>query len=123
MAHPGAAGGRIIRQVTGVRQVTGIRQVTGVREMASVREAGPGAGEGRGVPGQAARLDRVERHSRAVLPEQPAEPAVGGLGQVSARGADKIIRVAWSLADLASADRPGPEQVNLAIGLWLGVPQ
>jgi magnesium chelatase family protein len=44
------------------------------------------------------------------------------LGQVSARGADKIIRVAWSLADLAGRDEPGPDQVNLAIGLWLGVP-
>ena len=43
-------------------------------------------------------------------------------GQVSARGADKIIRVAWSLADLAGRDVPGPDQVDLAIGLWLGVP-
>jgi magnesium chelatase family protein len=45
------------------------------------------------------------------------------LGQVSARGADKIVRVAWSLADLGGKDQPGPDQVNLAIGLWLGVPQ
>ena len=45
------------------------------------------------------------------------------LGQVSARGADKIVRVAWSLADLAGKDQPGPDQVNLAIGLWLGVAQ
>ena len=44
------------------------------------------------------------------------------LGQVSARGADKIIRVAWSLADLAGQPRPAADQVNLAIGLWLGVP-
>jgi magnesium chelatase family protein len=45
------------------------------------------------------------------------------LGQVSARGADKIVRVAWSLADLAGEDQPGPDQINLAIGLWLGVTQ
>jgi magnesium chelatase family protein len=45
------------------------------------------------------------------------------LGQVSARGADKIIRVAWSLADLAGRDRPGVDEVGLAIGLWLGVAQ
>jgi magnesium chelatase family protein len=45
------------------------------------------------------------------------------LGQVSARGADKVIRVAWSLSDLAGRDRPGVDQVSLAIGLWLGVPQ
>ena len=43
------------------------------------------------------------------------------LGQVTARGADKIIRVAWTLADLADQPQPGPDQVNLAIGLWLGV--
>jgi magnesium chelatase family protein len=45
------------------------------------------------------------------------------LGQVSARGADKIVRVAWSLADLGGKDKPGSDQVNLAIGLWLGVAQ
>jgi magnesium chelatase family protein len=45
------------------------------------------------------------------------------LGQVSARGADKIIRVAWSLADLAGRDRPGVDEVSLAVGLWLGVAQ
>ncbi len=45
------------------------------------------------------------------------------LGHVSARGADKIVRVAWSLADLAGRDQPGPDQVNLAIALWLGVAQ
>jgi magnesium chelatase family protein len=43
------------------------------------------------------------------------------LGQVSARGADKIVRVAWSLADLAARPRPRSEEINTAIGLWLGV--
>ncbi len=45
------------------------------------------------------------------------------LGQVTARGADKIVRVAWSVADLAGRPRPGPDEVNVAIGLWLGVSQ
>jgi magnesium chelatase family protein len=44
------------------------------------------------------------------------------LGQVSARGADKIVRVAWSLADLAGKQRPGAGEVDLAVSLWLGVP-
>lgn len=44
------------------------------------------------------------------------------LGQVSARAADKIVRVAWTLADLAGTDQPGPDQVNQAIALWLGAP-
>ena len=43
------------------------------------------------------------------------------LGQVSARGADKIVRVAWSVADLAGKPRPGATDVEFAIGLWLGV--
>ena len=45
------------------------------------------------------------------------------LGQVSARGADKIVRVAWSVADLAGKARPGSGEVDFAIGLWLGVPR
>jgi magnesium chelatase family protein len=43
------------------------------------------------------------------------------LGQVTARGADKIVRVAWSVADLAGKQQPGIDEVNTAIGLWLGV--
>jgi len=43
------------------------------------------------------------------------------LGQVSARGADKIVRVAWSVADLAGKPRPGSDEIATAIGLWLGV--
>jgi magnesium chelatase family protein len=42
-------------------------------------------------------------------------------GQVSARGADKVVRVAWTLADLAGVDQPAGQEVNTAIGLWLGV--
>jgi len=44
------------------------------------------------------------------------------LGQVSARGADKIVRVAWSVADLSGKPRPGSDEVSVAIALWLGVP-
>lgn len=43
------------------------------------------------------------------------------LGQVSARGADKIVRVAWSSADLAGKPRPGADEIHYAISLWLGV--
>ena len=42
------------------------------------------------------------------------------LGQVTARGADKIIRVAWSVADLTGRPRPGKDEIHMAIGLWLG---
>ena len=42
------------------------------------------------------------------------------LGQVSARAADKIVRVAWTLTDLAGTDRPGPDDISQALGLWHG---
>ena len=42
------------------------------------------------------------------------------LGQVSARGADQVVRVAWTLADLAARDQPGPDEVSLAMALRLG---
>jgi magnesium chelatase family protein len=60
---------------------------------------------------------------------RPAPGALGpleramDLGQVSARGADRIIRLSWTLADLAGADRPRLAEVGYALGLWLGAGQ
>jgi magnesium chelatase family protein len=50
----------------------------------------------------------------------PLERAMD-LGQVSARGADRIIRLSWTLADLAGVDRPRRSEVGYALGLWLGL--
>ena len=56
-------------------------------------------------------------------------PAVGALapleramdrGQISARGADRVIRMSWTLADLAGEARPRLAEVGAALGLWLG---
>jgi magnesium chelatase family protein len=41
-------------------------------------------------------------------------------GQISARGADRIIRMSWTLADLAGVDRPRLAEISAALGLWLG---
>jgi len=38
-------------------------------------------------------------------------------GGVSARGVDRVLRVAWTLADLAGIDQPGVAEVAGAIGL------
>jgi len=42
-------------------------------------------------------------------------------GQISARGVVKVIRVAWTIADLAGRPRPGADECHTALGLWLGV--
>jgi magnesium chelatase family protein len=52
----------------------------------------------------------------------PLERAMD-LGQISARGVHRVIRVAWTLADLAGVRRPTADQTAAALGLWLGVPR
>jgi magnesium chelatase family protein len=42
-------------------------------------------------------------------------------GQISARGVVKVIRVAWTIADLTGKAPPGLEECDSALGLWLGV--
>lgn len=42
------------------------------------------------------------------------------LGQISARGVDRTLRVAWTVADLAGRDRPGEEETAYAFALWSG---
>ena len=42
-------------------------------------------------------------------------------GQISARGVVKVIRVAWTIADLAGRTRPTRDDCDAALGLWLGV--
>jgi len=94
------------------------QRVAAARERCAARLAGTSWRVNAEVPGAALR--------RSFLPQPGALKSLDRameLGQVSARGADKIVRVAWSLADLDGKDRPGSDQINLAIGLWLGVAQ
>ena len=42
------------------------------------------------------------------------------LGTLSARGLDRVLRVAWTCADLAGRDVPSGEDVGLALDLWTG---
>jgi magnesium chelatase family protein len=51
------------------------------------------------------------------LPRAVVWPLDEGLrrGQLTARGADRALRVAWTLADLAGCDRPDDSMVDQAI--------
>jgi magnesium chelatase family protein len=61
-------------------------------------------------------------HTDYRLPAKVMSPLLGCLdnGVLSARGLDRVLRVAWTLADLKDGDRPGAAEVNAALGLWLG---
>jgi magnesium chelatase family protein len=52
----------------------------------------------------------------------PLERAMD-LGEISARGVDRVIRLAWTVADLGGAPRPTAAEISYALGLWLGVTQ
>jgi len=67
------------------------------------------------IPGS--ELRRSYRPAASAL--APLERAMD-LGQLSARGADRIIRMSWTLADLAGQPRPRLAEVATALGLWLG---
>ena len=68
------------------------------------------------VPGS--ELRRTFAPARGAL--APLERAME-IGEISARGIDKVVRVAWTLADLAAQDRPTIDECGYALGLWLGV--
>ncbi|NUW37954.1 YifB family Mg chelatase-like AAA ATPase [Nonomuraea sp. SMC257] len=42
-------------------------------------------------------------------------------GTLSARGLDRVVRVAWTLADLAGKPKPGPDETGTALALWMGL--
>jgi magnesium chelatase family protein len=62
-------------------------------------------------------------HTDFRLPYAALAPLHRGLdlGTLSARGVDRVIRLAWTLADLAGKDRPGEPETSAALAMWLGV--
>ncbi|MCF3962494.1 YifB family Mg chelatase-like AAA ATPase [Streptomyces fuscigenes] len=44
-------------------------------------------------------------------------------GMLTVRGLDRVLRVAWTVADLAGRDRPGERDVALALELRTGIPR
>jgi magnesium chelatase family protein len=91
-------------------------RVTAARARAARRLAGTRWRLNAQVPGP--ELRRAFRPAPGAL--VPLERAMD-LGEISARGVDRIVRMSWTLADLAGVDRPGTAEIGYALGLWLGV--
>jgi magnesium chelatase family protein len=94
------------------------QRVAAARERSAVRLAGTLWRLNAQIPGSQLRRDFAPVAGALA----PLERAMD-LGRVSARGADRVIRLAWTLADLAGVDRPGLGEVSYALGLWAGTPQ
>ncbi len=64
----------------------------------------------------------VEVRRRWPLPAQAQPPLDAAVtsGLLTARGHARVVRVAWTLADLAGVDRPGSGEVYQALGFRLG---
>lgn len=93
-------------------------RVGAARERAAARLAGTPWRTNSEVPGRELR----NRWHAAVGAMDEAERSLER-GVLTARGLDRVLRVAWTVADLVGRDRPGPMDVNLALQLRTGVPR
>lgn len=91
-------------------------RVRTARERAAARFAGTPWHTNSEVPGHELRT-RWQVHPGALAQaERDLE-----CGLLTARGLDRVLRVAWTAADLAGRDRPTKEDVNWALELRTGV--
>ncbi|WP_155372112.1 YifB family Mg chelatase-like AAA ATPase [Catellatospora vulcania] len=88
-------------------------RVAVARDTAAARWAELGARCNGEVPGT------VLRQRRWRLPDDVTQELRRRLdtGAMSARGHDKVLRLAWTLGDLAGLDRPGKAEINIALSL------
>lgn len=91
-------------------------RVEAARQRAAARLRGTPWRRNADIPGSELRRVFVPAPGALV----PLERAMD-LGEISARGVDRVIRVAWTLADLAGVARPTAGEISYALGLWLGV--
>ncbi|MFE7928938.1 YifB family Mg chelatase-like AAA ATPase [Streptomyces sp. NPDC057456] len=93
-------------------------RVRAARERAAARLAGTPWRTNSEVPGRELR----NRWHACVGAMDEAERSLER-GVLTARGLDRVLRVAWTVADLLGHDRPGTMDVNLALQLRTGVPR
>ena len=113
--QPASREGLLTGRASGEPSAVAAQRVAAARERSAARLAGTPWRLNAEIPGP--QLRRAFPPAAGSL--RPLERAME-LGRVSARGADQIVGVAWSLADLAAKDQPGPEEIHLAIELWSG---
>ncbi|MFE5403997.1 YifB family Mg chelatase-like AAA ATPase [Streptomyces sp. NPDC056580] len=93
-------------------------RVRTARERAAARLAGTPWGTNSEVPG---RELRSRFHAAAGAMDEAARSLERGV--LTARGLDRVLRVAWTVADLVGHDRPDAGDVCLALQLRTGVPR
>ncbi|MFL6178364.1 MAG: YifB family Mg chelatase-like AAA ATPase [Actinomycetes bacterium] len=87
-------------------------RVLQARERARVRYAGEPWSTNADVPGPVLRsAHRVHQDGMAIVLDEV------GRGRLTGRGVDRVLRVAWTLADLAGVDQPGAAEVASAVSL------
>jgi magnesium chelatase family protein len=91
-------------------------RVRAARERAAARFAGTPWSTNSEVPGHELRTRWQVGPGALALAERDLE-----CGLLTARGLDRVLRVAWTAADLAGHDRPTKEDVNWALELRTGV--
>jgi magnesium chelatase family protein len=90
------------------------RRVRAAREAAAERLAGTGLSLNSQVPGRQLRGRFAVPRVSLALAERALER-----GALSVRGFDRVLRVAWTLADLAGRTVPGSDEVAEALGMRL----
>jgi len=113
--QPATREGLLTGRASGEPSAVAAGRVAAARERSAARLAGTPWRLNAEIPGPQFRRAFPPAARSLRLLERAME-----LGRVSARGADQIVGVAWSLADLAAKDRSGPDEIHLAIELWSG---
>jgi magnesium chelatase family protein len=88
--------------------------VAAARAAAAERLAGTGLAVNSQIPGRLLRERWTVPRASLGLAERALER-----GALSVRGFDRVLRVAWTLSDLAGHTVPGPDEVAEALGLRL----
>ncbi|WP_326591260.1 YifB family Mg chelatase-like AAA ATPase [Streptomyces brevispora] len=102
----------------GESTATVVARVRAARARAAERLAGTPWTTNSEVPGHELRTRLVVAPGALMAAERDMER-----GLLTARGLDRVLRVAWTVADLRGADRPDASDVAVALELRTGIPR